>query len=603
MKPKSQIIRPANLTKVLCALVSIALTAGANAQTSNAVRVTVGHFAPFANSVDGTSVTVRVNGADALTNVKFGDFTNYLPIGNAGRYRIEVIPTGSQTAAIAQEVELAAGDHTVLAVGGANSQALGLLALSDNNTAPAAGRAKVRVVHAAPFAATLEATAVSIRDENNAVVGGLASVPFRVASGYLEIPAGRTDLAVANPAGTTTFIDAKPVTLAAGSITTLVAIGGGNTLPLGVTAIASGAAPRNPLPLFTIGPVKVRAIHAAPFAATIPGTSVSIKVNGADVATNVTFKQFTGVLDLPKQGSYKVEVFPTGSTTAAISSFIDLDGGKSFNIAAIGDGPNQPLAFLTTEQNTVAPAANKYKLQIVHAAPFAKVLDATRVSIRTDGGAIVGGLASVPFGAASGVLELDVGALDIKVASPDGNTNFIDPAAFSLPAGANAVAYAIGDGANQPLGILAVPVGELPLEKTVDFSVGGHWFESAKSGQGLDFLPVPRDNRLLATWYTYASDTSGVQKWYLLDSCRAAPGSNSCPQAGAFDGRTAQLSIYESTGGRLNTAGGNVLREVGVMNVRFADCKNATATYQFTGTGAPSGTLNLTALILGAGCI
>ena len=602
MKSQTKQAPPANLTRALCASVGLALTFGAAAQTTSAVRITVGHFAPFANSVDGTSVTVRVNGTDALTNVKFGDFTNYLPIGAAGRYRIEVIPTGTQTAAITQEVDLAAGDHTVLAVGGANSQALGLLALSDNNTAPAAGQAKVRVVHAAPFASTLDATAVSIRNEINAVVGGLASVPFRVASGYLEIPAGRIDLAVANPAGSTTFIDVKPVTLAAGSITTLVAIGGGNSLPLGVTAIASGAAPRNPLPLFTIGPVKVRAIHAAPFAATIPGTSVSIRVNGAVVASNVLYKQFTGVLDLPAQGSYKFEVFPTGSSTAAISRFIDLDGGKSFNVAASGDGVNQPLAFLTTEQNTIAAAANKYKLQVVHAAPFAKSLEATRVSIRTDGGAVVGGLASVPFGAASGVLELDLGALDIKVASPDGATNFIDPAPFSLPAGANAVAYAIGDGVNQPLGILAVPVGELPLEKAVDFSVGGHWFDSTKSGQGLDFLPIPRDNRLLATWYTYANDTSGAQKWYLLDSCRAPAGSNTCPQAGGFDGRTAQLSIYESTGGRLNTAGGNVLREVGVMNVTFADCKKATATYQFTGTGAPSGTLDLSALILGAGC-
>jgi len=348
--------------------------------------------------------------------------------------------------------------------------------------------------------------------------------------------------------------------------------------------------------------VKVRAIHAAPFAATIPATSVSIRVNGAVVASNVLYKQFTGVLDLPAQGSYRFEVIPTGSSTAAISSFIDLDGGKSFNIAATGDGNNQPLAFLTTEQNTAPPAANKYRLQVVHAAPFARSLDATRVSIRTDGGAVVGGLSSVPYGGASGVLELDVGALDIKVASPDGTSNFIDPAAFSLPAGANAVAYAIGDGANQPLGILAVPVGELPLERVVDFSVGGHWFEAAKSGQGLDFLPIPRDNRLLATWYTYANDASGAQRWYLLDSCRAPAGSNACPQAGGFDGRTAQLSIYESTGGRLNTAGGNVLREVGVMNVTFTDCKKATANYQFTGAGAPSGTLDLSALILGAGC-
>jgi hypothetical protein len=342
-------------------------------------------------------------------------------------------------------------------------------------------------------------------------------------------------------------------------------------------------------------------VHLAPFAATLAGTAVNIKVNGAQVAGGVQYKQFSGVLDLPAQGSYKFEVTPVGATAAAISQFIDLDGNQSYNVAAVGDGTNQNLSFLSTVQNTTAPAAGKYKLQVVHAAPFAKSIDATRVSIRTDGGEVVGGLASVPYLGASGVLELDVGPLDIKVSTPDGQNTLIDPAAFTLPAGANAVAYAVGDGVNQPVGIVAVPVGELTLEKAVDFTVGGHWYEDAKRGQGLDFLPIPRENRLLATWYTFAADGSGP-RWYLLDSCRSAVGSGTCAQPGAFNGQTAQLSIYEATGGRLNTPGGVTTREVGVFNVNFADCKSATANFQFTGTGALSGTMNLTALILGAGC-
>jgi hypothetical protein len=565
------------------------------------VRATVGHFAPFANTLDGTSVTVRVNGANALTGVKFGEFTDYINLGAAGRYKIEVLPTGTTTVAITQDLDLVAGDYTVLAVGGANSQDLGLLALNDNNTAPAAGKFKVRVVHAAPFAAGTNATAVSIRDEANAVVGGLASVPFKVASGYLELNAGRVDLAVANPGGTQTFIDAKPLTLSAGSIVTLVATGGGNSQPLGITAIAAGAAPRNPLPLFAIGPVKVRAVHLAPFAATLANTAVNIRVNGTQVLAGVQYKQFSSVLDLPAQGSYRFEVFPVGSSSAAISQFIDLDGNKSFNVAAVGDGSNQALSFLTTEQDTLAPAAGRYKLQVVHAAPFAKTIDATRVSIRTDGGDVVAGLANVPYLGASGVLELGVGALDIKVATPDGLQNLIDLAPLNLAAGSNAVAYAVGDGLNQPVGIVAVPLGDVPLEKAVDFSVGGHWFEASKAGQGIDFLPIPKENRLLATWYTFAADGSGP-RWYIMDSCRSAVGSNTCALSGAFNGQTAQLSIYEATGGRLNTAGGVTSRELGVFNVNFSDCKNATANFQFTGAGAPSGTMALTALILGPGC-
>ena len=562
------------------------------------VRATVGHFAPFATTLDGTSVSIRVNGQTALANVKFGDFTEYLNLGAAGAYRIEVVPTGSTTAAITQELTLTNGDYTVLAVGGANSQALELLALTDNNTAPASGRAKLRVVHAAPFAAMPSATAVSIRDENNAVVGGLSSVPFRAASGYLEVPAGRIDLAVANPGGTQTFIDLRPVTLAAGSITTVVATGGGNSFPLGISGIASGAAPRNALPLFNLGPVKVRAIHAAPFSATLANTAVNIRVNGAQVAGGVLFKQFSGLLDLPQQGSYKFEVIPVGSSTAAITQFVDLDGNKTFNVAAVGDGRNQALQLLSTEQDTTAAANGRYRLQVVHAAPFANTIDATRVSIRTDAGDLVANLANVPFLGASGVLDLAVAPLDIKVASVDGLTNLIDPAAINLPSGANAVAYAIGDGVNQPLGILAVPVGELALEKTVDFSVGGHWIDAAKVGQGIDFLPLPSQNRLLGTFYTFNND--GSQRWFIMDSCQSDVGGTVCAQPGAFNGQTATLTMYDATGGRINSSVPVNARRAGTLTVNFSSCKAATANFSLN--DGTSGNMNLGAIILGAGC-
>jgi Domain of unknown function (DUF4397) len=564
------------------------------------VRVTVGHFAPFANTVDGTSVTIRVNGNAVLNNVKFGDFTEYLSLGPAGTYKIEVLPSGTSTVAITQDIPLVAGDYSVYAVGGANSQALSLLALTDNNTAPASGKAKIRVVHAAPFAATEAATAVSIRDQTNAVVGGLGSVPFKTASGYLEVNAGRIDLAVANPGGTQTFIDLKPISLAAGSITTVIATGGGNTLPLGITGIAAGASPRNSLPQFTLGPVQVRAVHAAPFAATLPATAVNIKVNGSEVAAGVQYKQFSGVLNLPSQGSYLFEVTPVGASAPAISQFVDLDGGsRQYNVAAVGDGVKQPLSLLSTEQDIVAPANGRYKLQVVHAAPFANTIDGTRVSIRTDGGAVVAGLANVPFKGASGTLDLPVGALDIKVASVDGLTNFIDPAPINAPSGASVVAYAIGDGVNQPLSILAVPLGELALEKVVDFSVGGHWIDPAKQAQGIDFLPIPSENRLVGTWYTY--NVEGTQpRWFIMDTCRNAVGAPGCTNGGAFDGATATMALYDAVGGRFNAASSATARQVGTFTVTFTNCKAATAS--FTLNDGTTGTMALGAIIAGAGC-
>lgn len=563
-------------------------------------RVTVGHFAPFAPSLQGTSVSVRVNGQVALQNVVFGQFTEYLTLGPAGSYRVEVLPTGSSTVAISATLDLANNtDYTVLAVGDGGNQPLSLLPLVDDNRAPASGQVKVRVVHAAPFANTLAATEVSVRDNGGAVVGGLGRVPFKGASGYLALPAATYDLKVATPDGNTTLIDPKPAALPAGGIVTLVATGGANGYPTGITAIAAGAAPSNPLPTFAIGPVKVRVAHFAPFAATAEGTAVRVTVNGAEVLSNFRFRQFTPELDLT-QGSYQIQVFPQGSSTAAITGTVELDGNRSYTLAAVGNGSLQPLALQRFEDRRAAPPSGSYALRIAHTAPFAGTAAATSVSIRTDGGSVVAGLSSVPYGAASGYLELPAGPLDVKVSSPDGSVNLIDLAPLNLPAGAVATAYAVGDGINQPLGIVAIPLGDVALEKSVDQSVDGIWYNPALNGQGWSFHALPGENRLVGAWYTYSNDGSGRHLWYTLDSCRTQPGGTACTVPGGFDNRDVVLSIYESQGGLFNQPAPVVTRDVGSMTLRFLSCTQAEMRFQIG--SFTSATVPLTNLVPKAGC-
>ncbi|MCB1612460.1 MAG: DUF4397 domain-containing protein, partial [Xanthomonadales bacterium] len=247
-----------------------------------------------------------------------------------------------------------------------------------------------------------------------------------------------------------------------------------------------------------------------------------------------------------------------------------------------------------------AAPAGQYALRIAHTAPFAASAEATSVSIRTDGGDVVAGLSSVPYGAASGYLELPTGTLDVKVATPDGNTNLIDLAPLNLPAGAIATAYAVGDGINQPLGIVAIPVGDVPLEANVDQSVDGIWFNPSLSGQGWSFHSLPAQNRLVGAWYTYSNDGSGRHLWYTLDSCRSAPGSSTCAIPGGFDNREVELSIYESEGGLFNQPAPVVTRDVGVMTVRFLSCTQAELRFQIG--SFTSATVPISNLIPKPGC-
>jgi hypothetical protein len=534
--------------RLVATTLAIALFGATSAQAE--VRAVVGHFAPFADSLAGTSVSIRVNGATALENVVFGQFTEYLSLGEAGMYTLEVVPTGASAAAISASVMLPDGDYTVLAAGDGVNQPLSLLALSDT---PSAGdQVNLRVVHAAPFAASAEATSVSIRDQNNAVVGGLASVPFGANSDFLVVPPGRYDLKVAAPDGNTDFIDARPVELPAGAVVTVVATGGANGFPLGLTAIADGAAPSNPLALFEIGPVDIAIAHLAPFAADLDGTAVNVLVNGAEVLSGVRYKDFSDVLTLPAQGAYQVDVVPVGATEAAISGEVGLDGNRSYVASAVGNGLTQPLGLLLVEAPGVQNEG-EYALRVVHAAPFAATAEATSVSIRTDGGDVVAGLEAVPYGAFSPTLSLPVGTLDVKVATPNGATNLIDLAPLDLPAGAAAAVFAIGDGINQPLGILAVPFGELPLETPVDFASNGHWSVTGQPFTGFSLVPLPRENRLTGTWYSYAT-SGGSQAWFFVDSCQTAPGAGGCATPGGFDNRSSTLAVYSTSGGSFSGA-------------------------------------------------
>jgi LPXTG-motif cell wall-anchored protein len=137
--------------------------------------------------------------------------------------------------------------------------------LADNLSAPAAGKAHVRVVHASP-----DAPAVDIKVKGGAAL--ISNLVFPKDSGYLPVDAGSYDLTV-NVAGTDTVaLDLPGTTLEAGKIYDIFAVGllGDQTLTVKVTtpppaAAAAGAAAPTTLPA-TSGetlPVALFALMAA----------------------------------------------------------------------------------------------------------------------------------------------------------------------------------------------------------------------------------------------------------------------------------------------------------------------------------------------------
>jgi hypothetical protein len=197
--------------------------------------VQIAHLAPFAAD-PGTAVTVTLDGTPILSGFEYADSTGYVEVA-PGEHLVEIYPAGASDPAITGTVDLEAGmDYTVLAVGDGVNQTLELVALMDDNSAPAAGSFKLRIGHFAPFAPGL--ALADVRLDDGTVV--LDDVAFGDVAAYLELAAGEYDLQITSPDGMVVYIDIAPVTLADGQILSVFAVGEGANQALGAFALPAG---------------------------------------------------------------------------------------------------------------------------------------------------------------------------------------------------------------------------------------------------------------------------------------------------------------------------------------------------------------------------
>ena len=321
---------------------------------------------------------------------------------------------------------------------------------------------------------------------------------------------------------------------------------------------------------------RVAVLHLAPFASDTDATAVNVALNGDVALENVKFKDYVDYIELPA-GDYDVDIIPVGATDPAISGSFSLADGTWYSVAAIGNGTTQDLELIAlVDGDGSGPSEGNVWVRVAHTAPFAANSAATEVSVRTAGGDIVNGLQGVPYKADSGYFEIPAGTYDLKVASNDGSVNYIDPLPAALPAGASVTLFAIGDGSNQPLGILAFPVGELPLRTPVDNSANGWWDILEASGVGFILQPIPAQNRLVGTWYTY--DADGNPQFLTYDSCQKGENPEDvCTTPGAFDGVTAVTELFLSTGGGAQPGQEVTTTSIGTIEFEILGCDDAMA--------------------------
>ena len=234
MSPRS-LLRRAGLVLALSAASLLALPVAAGAQSGPA-QVRVAHFSPDAPAVD---VYVNVNDDKVLSGVEYKTVSKYLELP-AGSYDLAVRPAGaaaSSDAVIEATADVKAGNAYTVAAVGALADIEGQI-FSDDLSAPASGKAKVRVIHAAP-----DVPAVDVAVEGGPTL--FEGAEFPSATDYAEVDAGTYPVQVKAASGGDVLLEAG-LPVKAGTIYSVAAVGGASEdvelLPI-VDATGAGQAP------------------------------------------------------------------------------------------------------------------------------------------------------------------------------------------------------------------------------------------------------------------------------------------------------------------------------------------------------------------------
>ena len=445
-----------------------------------AARVKFVHFSPYLEFAGGGSgpVNVRVDGEQILSDFSFKDISEVHEIA-PGEHTLSwvgcltcTLPLEQDSAAV---VNLAPDTDYVLAIiGNEDEQPVEWLKLENKkpepSNAPEVENVRFRLTHLAPVSAQLANTRVDVCTDEGSLVPGLANIGYKeLTDPYIPLPKGDHDLKVTK-AGTncaTTVLDLPSLRIHGedlfnpGNFADLFIIGDNKNKPVSFASV-SGVSP-TPKP-------RLKFAHFASYPNSSKGsTALKFKVDSleskdfqfGDIGANLTLDPGEHTLSWIGCLTCTLPLDQSGSMT------VNLDYDTNYTAVVIGNDDQQPVEMLLHEEGAEGgflsskPEATGFKLRVENLAPISGVLQQTKIDICTDAGAVVNGLAGIPYkGHGEAMLSLeDFGDKErgffVALAGKDCADSLLDLPPLHRIDGDFSDGFInlqiIGDGLNQPL--------------------------------------------------------------------------------------------------------------------------------------------------------
>lgn len=214
-----------NLMGLAVCLISAAGCGGGSTSTtstSGASRVRFLNAVPKSVTVDITIDGVKVVKSLAYAQAASAGYTALA----SGSHKIQISITNANPPVVSTDTLFVSAntDNTLLAVGRSDNGSMHALMVQDDNSAPIANFAKLRVVDASPDSATTLDTFITSPQANITSLVPTRNLSYGTATDYVDVAAGAQQIRLSSSGTTNAVFDSGALSIAAGQIRTLVVI-------------------------------------------------------------------------------------------------------------------------------------------------------------------------------------------------------------------------------------------------------------------------------------------------------------------------------------------------------------------------------------------
>ncbi len=171
---------------------------------------------------DESNLDVLVNSASVATNVAYGTSNGYQSV-KSGSQQVVIEPSGTSTALLTESITFSSGTDTTIVASNFSSN-ISALVLTDDNSAPASGDFKLRIVNCAPGLGPADVYIVAPGTDLNTVSPTLSNLGFGSASGYQSLAAGSFEVVLTLPGQKFPAIETGSLSFSSGQVRTFVGL-------------------------------------------------------------------------------------------------------------------------------------------------------------------------------------------------------------------------------------------------------------------------------------------------------------------------------------------------------------------------------------------